>query len=251
MTNLLPLRLLDEIAGVAARVDALGWSEAGAGNLSLLVTARDLARPIHGGEAFELGLSAAFDIMLPPSRYLLITAKGRRMRDLAVDPASGLRLLGHGREGMFLLRGGEGLAPPSSELPCHLAAHLARNETGALVHAHTDFLVALSLLPSLRPPGALESALMDHMPEIRAFLPRGVKRLAYSDPGGEDLARATGAAMGEVDAVIWEHHGAMAVGGTLGEALDRLEMLEKAARVWWLAHSTGELPRHLAARFGA
>jgi rhamnulose-1-phosphate aldolase len=251
MKHLLSPCLLDEIAAVAARVDALGWSEAGAGNLSLLVTARDLARPLHGGEAFELGLSPAFDLTLPPDRYLLITAKGRRMRDLAVDPAAGLRLLGQGREGLFLLRGGGGLASPSSELPCHLAAHLARGEPGALVHAHTDFLVALSLLPALGAEGALESALMNHMPEIRAFLPRGVKRLNYSDPGGEDLARASGTALSEADAVIWEHHGAMAAGSTLSEALDRLEMLEKAARVWWLAHATGELPRHLAARFNA
>ncbi len=251
MNTLLQAGLLREIASVAARIDALGWAEAGAGNLSLLLAPTNLTRTIHGGEALELGLSPAFTATLPLNRYLLITARGSRMRNLAEDPAGSLRLLGRGRDGLFLLRGHDRVAAPSSELPCHLAAHLARDETGALVHAHTDFLVALSLLPSLRAPGALESALMDHMPEIRAFLPRGVKRLAYSDPGGEDLARATGAAMGEADAVIWEHHGAMAAGCTLGEALDRLEMLEKAARVWWLAHATGELPRRLAARFEA
>ena len=244
-------RVLTELAATAARIDALGWAEAGAGNLSLLLDDASLLRPVHGGEALELGLSVAFPGQLDEGRYLLITARGVRMRDLAENPAAGMRLIGHGREGLFLLRDGRGAGggPPSSELPCHLAVHTTRGGTGALVHAHTDFLVALSLLPRLRAEGALESALMDHMPEIRAFLPGGVRRLPFADPGGEELAWASGAAMRDADALIWEHHGAMAAGATLGEALDRLEMLEKAARVWWLAHRTGEDPRRLEGRF--
>lgn len=245
MKTLLRPALMAELAATAARIDALGWAEAGAGNLSLLVDASQLTRAPMGGEVLELGLSPTFPAALPPDRYLLITARGRRMRDLAENPATGLRLIGQGPGGLFLLRGDDALAPPSSELPCHLAVHLARGGLGALVHAHTDFLVALSLLPRLRAPGAMESALLDHMPEIRACLPRGARRLDFTDPGGEALALASATAMGEVDAVVWDHHGTMAAGGDLAEALDRLEMLEKAARVWWLAHATGELPRSL------
>jgi len=244
-------KVLDELAATAARIDALGWAEAGAGNLSLMLDASSLQRPVFGGEALELGLSVAFPGQLDEGRYLLITARGVRMRDLAENPAAGMRLIGRGRDGLFLLRDGHstGGGPPSSELPCHLAVHMTRGGPGALVHAHTDFLVALSLLPGLRAEGALESVLMDHMPEIRAFLPGGVRRLPFADPGGEELAWASGAAMREADAVIWQHHGAMTAGATLGEALDRLEMLEKAARVWWLAHRTGESPLPLDDRF--
>lgn len=242
--------VLEEIAAVAARIDALGWAEAGAGNLSLLLGAESLTRPVHGGEAFELGLGPGLDLELPSQHYLLITAKGRRMRELAADPSPHLRLLGSGRGGPFLLRSAGESAPPSSELPCHLAAHRARGKRGALLHAHTDFLVALSLLPRLAAPGALESALTSHLPEIVAFLPGGVRRLSFSDPGGAALARATGAALATADAVIWDHHGAMAWAPSLGEALDRLEMLEKAARIWWLAHRTGEDPQVLDGRIG-
>lgn len=246
------LPLLDStlaaVAACAARIDALGWAEAGAGNLSLLLPPAELARTIHGGEAFELG-GPGLPRALPPGHLLAVSATGVTLRALADDPARHLALLGSDARGLFKVRGS---AAPSSELACHLAVHARRARPGALVHAHTDFLIALSLLDALGAPGALETALVDLMPETQALLPGGVKRLALAPPGSASLGLATAAAMVDAgaNAVIWPRHGALAAGDTLAQALGRLEILEKAARVWWLAHATGETPAPLARRLG-
>ncbi|MBM4116717.1 hypothetical protein FJ251_03110 [bacterium] len=239
----LPLRpeLLAEIAACAARVAAQGWAEAGAGNLSLLVPPGRLTRPVSDGERFEPGWPADYPRQLPPGHLLVVSAAGAPMRALAAEPAAHLALLGEGPRGLFRLRG---TPPPTSELACHFAVHARRGRPGALLHAHADFLIALSLLPGLAADGALESALLGLMPETAAMLPGGFVRLRPAAPGSAALGLASAAALveGGASALVWERHGALALGESLGPALDRLEVLEKAARIWWLARRTGEDP---------
>jgi rhamnulose-1-phosphate aldolase len=243
----LPLQTgtLDAIARCAARVAELGWAEAGAGNLSLLLAPAQLARSLHDGDLFEPGLPADFPCRLPAGHLLVTSAAGSPMRAIATDPAAHLALIGDGPRGLFRLRG---TPPPTSELACHLAVHAQRGAPGALLHAHTDFLIALSLLPRLAGEGALEAALLGLMPETAALLPGGLARLRLALPGSAALARASAEAIvgGGASALIWERHGALALGATLDEALARLEVLEKTARIWWLAHRTGEDPAGLA-----
>lgn len=239
----LPLRAetLAEIAACAARVAALGWAEAGAGNLSLLLPPARLTRSVIDGERFEPGWPADFPRQLPAGHLLVVSAAGAPLRALAAEPAAHLALIGEGPRGLFRLRGA---SAPTSELACHLAVHARRGRPGALLHAHTDFLIALSLLPRLAGEGTLEAALAELMPETQALLPGGCRRLRLAEPGSVALGLATAAALVDAGAcaVIWERHGALALGADLGQALDRLEVLEKAARIWWLAQRTGEDP---------
>jgi ribulose-5-phosphate 4-epimerase/fuculose-1-phosphate aldolase len=107
---------------------------------------------------------------------------------------------------------------------------------------HPDHLIALTLLPSLRGEGVLEATLANLMPETALALERGLRRLPYADPGGGSLAAFSADAFAEADAVIWDQHGALVRAPGLGAALDRMEMLEKAARVWLLAARAGERP---------
>lgn len=239
----LPLRAetLAEIAACAARVAALGWAEAGAGNLSLLLPPALLTRSVADGERFEPGWPPDFPRRLPAGHLLVVSAAGAPLRALAAEPQAHLALIGDGPRGLFRLRG---TPAPSSELACHLAVHARRATPGALLHAHTDFLIALSLLPRLAGDGALEAALAGLMPETQALLPGGCRRLPLAEPGSAALGLASAAALADAgaSAVIWERHGALALGAGLAEALDRLEVLEKAARIWWLARRTGEDP---------
>lgn len=244
----LPLRAetLAEIAACAARVAALGWAEAGAGNLSLLLPPVQLTRSVADGERFEPGWPADFPRRLPAGHLLVVSAAGSAMRALAADPEAHLALIGDGPRGLFRLRG---TPAPTSELACHLAVHARRSAPGALLHAHTDFLIALSLLPRLAGDGALEAVLAGLMPETAALLPGGSRRLRLAEPGSLALGLSTAEALVTqgADAVIWERHGALALGAGLDQALDRLEVLEKAARIWWLAQRTGEDPLDLPA----
>jgi len=245
----LPLQpaTLAQIARCAARVAELGWAEAGAGNLSLLLAPGQLTRSLHDGDIFEPGLPAGFPCRLPAGHLLVTSAAGSPMRALAADPAAHLAIIGDGPRGLFRLRG---TPPATSELACHLAVHARRAGPGALLHAHTDFLIALSLLPRLAGEGALEAALLGLMPETGALLPGGLARLRLAVPGSAALGLASAEAIvaGGVSALVWERHGALAVGDHLAQALDRLEVLEKTARIWWLAEggeadSLGARPR--------
>ncbi len=232
--------LLAQIASCAGRVAELGWAEAGAGNLSLLLAPAQLTRSLHDGDIFEPGLPAGYPCRLPAGHLLVASAAGSPLRALAADPAAHLAIIGDGPRGLFRLRG---TPPPTSELACHLAVHAARGAPGALLHAHTDFLIALSLLPRLAGEGALEAALLGLMPETAALLPGGLARLRLGVPGSAALGLASAAAIAAgASALVWERHGALAVGERLAQALDRLEVLEKTARIWWLAQRCGEDP---------
>jgi len=244
--------ILAHLAQIAARVDGRGWGEATGGNLSLILAEADLANP------FQPGNSIAGEPAPPRGRYLLVSATGSRMRQLAGDPASGLALLrgaaaGIGAGGGFT--GGQAHRPglalqagdpaPTSELPTHLLAQENRPVGSALLHAHPDFLIAMSHMPSLSSRGAMEAALLPLLPETALFLKRGIARISFAAPGTVALARATRAALDRADVLVWDRHGALALGRDLDEAMDRLELAEKAARLWWIARRVGEWPRGL------
>jgi len=57
--------------------------------------------------------------------------------------------------------------------------------------------------------------------------------------GTKELARIVGQAARQGDAVIMENHGVLTVGETLFRAFDRMEILEAAARMTWIAATMG------------
>jgi len=230
--------ILERVAAVAARLDRHGWGEANGGNLSLQIGPRDLLEPFVPGEILAPGGDWP-----GADRYLLVTATGSRMHEVAEFPAGGLCLLGR-EEGRLVASAGS--RTPTSELPTHLALHAALPPGGAVVHSHCDHLIALSHLPSLRGEGALEAALLPLMPETALFL-KGIAALPFVMPGGGELGAATAAALPRADVMVWACHGALAVGPDLETALDRLELAEKAARIWWLIRACGEEPAGIPA----
>ena len=266
MHELVSDRILGLVADAAARIDSLGWGEATAGNLSLLLAPADLLAPFCvRGDPISLAPVArdaplqgrsAIEAGWPVDRYLLISATGSRMRELATSPASGLCLIGASGGRLFAAAASR---PPSSELPVHLAVLKDRAPGSALLHGHPEFLIALSHLRALQGEGTLERALLPLMPETVMFLGRGIRRMPFDLPGGMVLGARSAQALQAADILVWDRHGALAVGENMKLALDRLELAEKAARVWWLAHQTGEAPigmpagifQSLRSRFGA
>lgn len=108
----------------------------------------------------------------------------------------------------------------SSELPLHRESYLARPDVGAVIHAHPPALTALPLR---------NLNLAATLPESGAAL-GGIARLRYAPAGSETLARLVGDAVRSGSALLLlEHHGVVAVGGTLGEACGRIEQGELAA----------------------
>jgi L-fuculose-phosphate aldolase len=160
---------------------------------------------------------------ITPDR-VLITRRGRRIGDLTprdfVDLALGEPLDSQGR------------SAASTEHRTHLAAYAARPDIEALVYAH--------------PPGLGAFGVRGEAPNLRALdeardAIHALSVVPYAPSGTETLARSVAAALSGVegspasDVLILRNHGALAVGGSVEEALARLEIAEHLARTLLLA----------------
>jgi L-fuculose-phosphate aldolase len=117
---------------------------------------------------------------------------------------------------------------PSSDLAIHRSIYAVRPDVAAIVHAHLPASLALTIVGRVPDPGLL--------PETVHFLPR-LPFVPYGQPGSDELALRIAAALADgveppAGAVLLERHGAIAVGGDLGEALDRIELVDLLCRVW-------------------
>jgi L-fuculose-phosphate aldolase len=180
----------------------------------------------------ERGLLAGCDGNLSvrlDARSVAVTPAGRRKDQLTPDDvlvvaveAADERVAGGGPR-------------PSSDLAVHRAVYAARPDAGAIAHAHPPAVLAC-LLAGLRPDPSV-------LPEAAAVLGR-IARVAALPFGSPEVAAATAKALGDarVGAVLLDRHGALAVGQTLEEAVDRLEVLELLCATWLAARPPGSRP---------
>jgi L-fuculose-phosphate aldolase len=118
----------------------------------------------------------------------------------------------------------------STELRMHLAAYAARPDVRAIVHAHPITAVALTVAGA-PPPN-------DVMPEAAVVLGEVVVA-PFATPGTDEVPRALAPLLAHHEVILLERHGALALGRTLFEALDRIETLERVSRVAVLARLLG------------
>jgi L-fuculose-phosphate aldolase len=136
---------------------------------------------------------------------------------------------------------------PSSDIAVHRAAYAVRPDAAAIAHAHPSAVLGC-LLGGLRPDAAV-------LPEARAVL----GRVAYVPAlpfGGPAVTAAVAEALRDplVGAVLLDRHGALTIGRSLDEAVDRLEVLELLCSIWqaaWLARGDPRRPTRRQPRPGA
>lgn len=218
------------IRTVAEELDRGGWAPGNSGNLSVRLD------EIPSFPGRRIDLDHPFTRL--SGKGILITGRGTRMREVAVDPLAALCLLGFDGKGECVTLGE---VEPSSELRVHLAAHemlsLRRPLHCALVHSHPTMLTALSLV--YPEPEAFRSVLLRSNVEM-ARHPDRITMLPALEPGSQPLAAATAKALEECSGVVWARHGVIASGENLDSALDLIQVAEKAAEVALLA---GSVPR--------
>lgn len=135
---------------------------------------------------------------------------------------------------------GDGKA--SSELGMHLAAYSSRPDVRAVVHAHPLTAVAFTVA-GLPAPN-------DIVPEAAVVLGE-ITIAPFATPGTHEVAASLAPLWAGHDVILLERHGALALGRTLAEAFDRLETLERAARIALVARLFGScepLPREAVDR---
>ncbi len=136
--------------------------------------------------------------------------------DLVVVDGSGRVVRGAGRA--------------STELRMHLAAFAARPDVAAIVHAHPITAVALTVA-GVPPPD-------DLVPEAAVTLGR-IAVAPFATPGTDEVPASLAPLLPDHDVLLLERHGALALGRTLAEAFDRMETLERVARVALVARLLG------------
>lgn len=118
---------------------------------------------------------------------------------------------------------GEG--KPSSELPLHLELYRKRKDVNWVVHTHTPYLTAFSML----------EAPLDYLnPEFEKVL-GGVVKVPYQKPHSWKLGKEVASRMSESNIALLERHGAVVVGADEISVLVRAETIEKIAQINFVA----------------
>ena len=234
-----------EFRAVAEVLYVKGWAEASAGNMSLRLSvlpevigklAPDPQR-IH---------EADLDMTDLIGDYFLVTGSGSRMRDIANEPEKGLCLIKIIDDRRFwLIDGSEKL---SSEWPTHACLHSLfkenRNGERAVIHCHPLSLIALSHF--FGHENEMNERIFRLQHEIRLFVPEMLGLIPYAVTGSKSLAKTSKEKLKKFRLALWDKHGVIASGKSLNQALDRIEVVEKAAAIYLQLKSLGIEPEGLS-----
>lgn len=187
-----------------------GGARPGAAERAARAAVVELCHRLHGRDLIGAG-EGNVSLRLADGTFL-VTASGVNkghltVHDLVVVDAAG-----------ETLRGGRA----STELRMHLAAYAARPDVHAIVHAHPVTAVALTVA-GVAPPN-------DLVPEAAVTL-GPVAVAPFAVPGTDEVPASIAPLLARHDVILLERHGALALGRTLTEAFDRMETLERVARV--------------------
>ena len=135
---------------------------------------------------------------------------------------------------------------PTSELPSHLCMHnylISKGSTyKASLHTHPIELIAMTHHKPFLEKDVLTNLLWSMIPETKAFCPRGLGIIPYALPSSVALAEATIKELNDYDVVMWEKHGACAVGEDIMDAFDQIDVLSKSAQIYINARNMGFIP---------
>jgi L-fuculose-phosphate aldolase len=150
--------------------------------------------------------------------HVLATGSGTTLGDLTAERLSLVDLDGTVLDG----------PRPTSELPLHLAVYRSTDAT-AIAHAHATASVAVGATNDVLPP--------IHYLTVQLG---GVVRVAdYATFGSTELATHVRSALEGRHAALLRNHGSVATGTDIGQACDRLELVEWLAEVYRQAATLG------------
>jgi L-fuculose-phosphate aldolase len=124
-----------------------------------------------------------------------------------------------------------GQRKPTSELPFHLAIYAARPDAQAIVHAHSVRATAVACLRRDLPP-------FHYM--VAAAGGRDIRCATYATFGTEELARSAVRALEGRRACLLANHGQVAIGRTVGAALELAHEVETLADAYLACLAVGE-----------
>ena len=244
--------LTEELARIAGYLWDRRWAERNAGNISVNITSLFSGKELDKFSTYPF-LPLIREYSGLNRQLLLITAAGTRMRDIARDPLEGLCLVyvSNSSKAYHIIgpeKNGSDLRP-TSELPTHLAVHemlcQSNSTSKVLIHSHVTELITLTHNSRFHSGEAISAILWKMHPEALMMQPQGYGFVPHAIPGTEKLAGFTARSFAKSPVVIWEKHGALAVGKTISEAFDELDLAAKAAGIYLSYSSSGSEPEGL------
>jgi len=118
---------------------------------------------------------------------------------------------------------------PTRESFLHIAMYEERPKTGAVVHLHSTYSVAVSCCADVNPENVL--------PPITAYYAMKIGTLPlipFFPPGSLDLAKAVKEMASKHHAVLLANHGPVVAGTSLNDAVYATEELEQTAHLYLL-----------------
>jgi L-fuculose-phosphate aldolase len=120
---------------------------------------------------------------------------------------------------------------PSVDTPIHVAIYRARRDVGAVIHTHSIYAAAFSIVGREIPPLITESA---------GYVGGAVRVMKYVPPAQPDTGDLVAAGLGQDRAVLLPNHGVVAVGENLKKAFGAAMAVEESAHVAFIALQLGE-----------
>ena len=190
----------------------------------------EAAQKMHE-KGLVVGTAGNVSLRLPPEggrELLAITPSSRHYDLLGVDDIQVMD---------FEAKPVEGNLPPSIETLLHIGIYRARKNINAVIHTHSVFASAVSVA-GLDIPAILDDQV--------AFLGGEIKLARHALAGSREQVANVLAALEDRSAVLLPNHGAVGTGRTMRDAFTACELIEKTARIYLLALSTGKV-NHLPA----
>lgn len=239
-------QVINEIAKVSEAGSYLWqreWAERNGGNISVDIT------DIFGEFNYDINdfphcfLQSVGEFVFPKEsagHIFFVKGTGERIRELSRPEEAGCILrIDDDAKGYHLLWGGRGQDnySPTSEFISHVEIIIAKQKAGfddrCVVHTHPLELIMLSHHPDYaHSDKAYTTACWKMLPEVRAFVPRGIGVVPYCMPGSQQMADETTAKLMVNDVAIWEKHGAVATGRDALEAFDFIDVANKGAKLF-------------------
>jgi len=245
--------IIVEVSEIAGYLWQRGWAERNAGNISVNIT-HLLNDKSCNFEAFPyFKLNTPYTAVA--SGYFFVSGTGKRMRDLAREPMSNALIMHLDRDGAGYHIISKDLATatnfkPTSELPTHLGIHnmiaLRGSAEKVVIHTHANELVALTQIKEFCNQEKLNKLLWGMHPETIVFVPGGVGFVPYVTPGTEQIAEETLKVLESYKVALWEKHGVFAIGESVFDTFDMIDILGKSARIYFLVKSSGHEPQGLS-----
>lgn len=119
---------------------------------------------------------------------------------------------------------------PSTELPMHLFIYTQRSDVQAVVHAHPPFATGFAVARQPLPDSIL--------PEVIVGL-GSIPLADYATPSTADVAASLEPFIRSATAVLLSNHGVVTYGSSLDDAAAKMEKVEHAAQITFVARFLG------------